>query len=73
VVGSSLKPAGSENATRLPSDHLVNHLAADRPDALGVLGEDGAGVFHRLGVRRQRGIDRADLCGDMGMRRISTR
>src|ERR1700746_2584501 len=66
VVGSRLEPGSGESAARFTSDRLVDHLAADRADALGVLGEDGARLLHRLGTRRERGVDRAYLCGMYG-------
>jgi hypothetical protein len=43
-----LEPGRCEDAARLAGDRLVDHLAIDGTDALGVLGEDGAGFLYSL-------------------------
>jgi hypothetical protein len=51
VVASALDPGRGEGAARLAGDSLVDHLAVDCSDALGILDEDGAGLLHgALGV-----------------------
>src|ERR1700735_5622860 len=64
VFGSGYQPGRGKGAARLAGDRLVDHLAVDGADALGVLGEDGAGLGDDLrGSRRQRRVERGYLRG----------
>src|ERR1700722_16678514 len=63
VVGSGLEPSRNERVPCSSGDSLVDHLALDRADAFDVLGENLACSLHRLGARRERRVDRIDLCG----------
>src|ERR1700690_4009982 len=63
VFGSGLEPGRGKGAARLAGDRLVDHLAVDGADALGVLGEDRAGLVDRLGAWCQRRVDRRYLAG----------
>src|SRR5258706_13379095 len=66
VVGSGLESCRNERVPCSSGDSLVDHLALDRADAFDVLGENLACSLHRLGVRRERRVDRIDLCGVYG-------
>src|SRR3984957_16513623 len=63
VVCSGFQPGRGKGAARLAGDRLVDHLAVDCADALGVLREDRVGLVDRLGARRQRRVDRRYLRG----------
>src|ERR1700686_3198612 len=63
VVGSGLESCRNERVPCSSGDSLVDHLALDRADAFDVLGENLACSLHRLGARRERRVDRIDLCG----------
>ncbi len=65
-VGSGLDAGRGEGAACFAGDSFVDHLAVDRSDALGVLGEDPAGLLHRRGAGCERYVDRADLGGVNG-------
>jgi hypothetical protein len=51
---------------RLAGDRLIDHLAVNRADALGVLGEDGAGLLDRFRGGSESRVDHAYLCGMNG-------
>src|ERR1700722_15025185 len=58
---SVIESGGCKDAARLAGNRLVDHLAINRADALGVLGEDRSSLLDFFGSWGERFIDRADL------------